>query len=127
MAGSGMGGLHGDRLHQWIGRRRKGGGVEQRKGKGRDLAQGRDDPCGGRVGRRRSSYGQGGGALTRGDASVCSVVLVWYVFTGLGSITENAVAMGARVPSWLSKILEVSKKAIDAAGDAIASDKEDLS
>lgn len=58
---------------------------------------------------------------------ICSVVLVWYIFTELGSITENAVAMGARVPSWLSKILEVSKKAIDAAGDAIASDKEDLS
>lgn len=58
---------------------------------------------------------------------ICSVVLVWYIFTELGSITENAVAMGARVPSWLSKILEVSKKAIDAAGDAIVSDKEDLS
>ncbi len=33
------------------------------------------------------------------------VVLVWYIFTELGSIAENATAMGAPVPSVLTKLL----------------------
>lgn len=56
---------------------------------------------------------------------VCSVVLVWYIFTELGSITENAMAMGAPVPKWLSRLLAAGKNAVDAAGDAIAPDKEE--
>ena len=36
---------------------------------------------------------------------VCPVVLVWYIVTELGSITENAVQMGAPVPGWLVKLL----------------------
>ena len=48
---------------------------------------------------------------------VCPVVLVWYVVTELGSITENAVVMGAPVPGWLTKLLQVSKDAIEQAGD----------
>lgn len=50
---------------------------------------------------------------------VCPIVLVWYVVTELGSITENAVAMGATVPGWLTKLLQMSKNAIDSAGDQI--------
>lgn len=56
---------------------------------------------------------------------ICSVVLVWYIFTELGSITENAVEMGAPVPGWLSRLLATGKNAVDAAGDAIAPDKEE--
>ena len=56
---------------------------------------------------------------------VCPIVLVWYVVTELGSITENAVVMGAPVPGWLTKLLQVSKDAIDNAGDQIAGGKED--
>lgn len=56
---------------------------------------------------------------------ICSVVLVWYIFTELGSITENAMAMGAPVPSWLSRLLAAGKNAVDAAGDALAPDKEE--
>ena len=50
---------------------------------------------------------------------VCPIVLVWYVVTELGSITENAVAMGAPVPGWMTKLLKVSKDAIDQAGEKI--------
>lgn len=56
---------------------------------------------------------------------ICSVVLVWYIFTELGSITENAMAMGAPVPNWLSRLLAAGKDAVDAAGDALAPDKEE--
>lgn len=51
---------------------------------------------------------------------ICSVVLVWYIFTELGSITENAMEMGAPVPGWLSRLLAAGKNAVDAAGDAMA-------
>ena len=50
---------------------------------------------------------------------VCPVVLVWYIVTELGSITENAVTMGAPVPGWLVKLLAVSKDAVDKMGDAL--------
>lgn len=56
---------------------------------------------------------------------ICPVVLVWYIVTELGSITENAMAMGAPVPNWLSRLLAAGKDAVDAAGDALAPDKEE--
>ena len=56
---------------------------------------------------------------------ICPIVLVWYGVTELGSITENAVAMGAPVPGWLTKLLQVSKDAIDNAGEQIAGGEED--
>lgn len=57
---------------------------------------------------------------------VCPIVLVWYVVTELGSITENAVVMGAPVPGWLTRLLKVSKEVIDDAGEKIAgADSED--
>ena len=59
------------------------------------------------------------------EGLICPIVLVWYVVTELGSIAENAVAMGAPVPGWLTKLLQVSKDAIDNAGDQIAGGKED--
>lgn len=51
---------------------------------------------------------------------VCPVVLVWYIITELGSMAENAAAMGAPVPKWLLRLLAVSKDAIDNAGDTFA-------
>lgn len=44
-------------------------------------------------------------------------VLAWYIITELGSILENAVKMGTRVPSWLTKIFNAGLKAIDATGE----------
>lgn len=44
------------------------------------------------------------------DGVVLPVVLVWYIFTELGSIAENAAAMGAPVPGCLVKILAEGKE-----------------
>ena len=41
---------------------------------------------------------------------VLPVVLVWYIFTELGSIAENGAAMGAPVPGWLVKVLSEGKE-----------------
>lgn len=51
---------------------------------------------------------------------VCPVVLVWYIVTELGSIVENAAAMGAPVPVWLSRLISAGKTAIDKAGDGLS-------
>ena len=53
---------------------------------------------------------------------VCPVVLVWYIVTELGSITENAVDMGAPAPKWLVKLLALGKSAVDSAGDRLDND-----
>ena len=55
---------------------------------------------------------------------ICPVVLVWYIVTELGSITENAVRMGAPVPSWLVKLLAAGKTAVDTAGDKLGGKEE---
>lgn len=41
---------------------------------------------------------------------VLPVTLVWYIFTELGSIAENATAMGAPVPCWLTKLLAAGRE-----------------
>ena len=46
---------------------------------------------------------------------VLPVILVWYIFTELGSIAENATDMGAPVPAWLTKLLAAGKSAAEAA------------
>lgn len=50
---------------------------------------------------------------------VLPLVLAWYIVTELGSILENAVKMGASVPSWLIHLMKVSLKAVEEAGDTI--------
>ena len=47
------------------------------------------------------------------------MVIIWYVIGELGSLAEHAVSMGAPHPKWLPKILDISKDAVDAAGEAI--------
>ena len=47
------------------------------------------------------------------------MVIVWYIIGELGSLAEHAVNMGAKVPGWLPRILDISKEAVDAAGEAI--------
>lgn len=42
---------------------------------------------------------------------ILPVVLVWYIFTELGSTAENAARMGAPVPKKLVKLLAVGKQA----------------
>ena len=48
---------------------------------------------------------------------ICPVVLVWYIITELGSMAENAVAMGAPVPKYLVRLLAAGRDAVDKAGD----------
>lgn len=49
---------------------------------------------------------------------VLPLVLAWYIITELGSILENAVAMGAPVPTWLTRMLKASLSAVNkAAGE----------
>ena len=48
---------------------------------------------------------------------VLPLILAWYIVTELGSILENALKMGAAVPSWLTKLLKISLNAIDATGN----------
>lgn len=53
------------------------------------------------------------------------VVLVWYILTELGSMLENAVELGAPVPGWLVKYLEVSSKVVESVGDSMDGDGND--
>lgn len=46
------------------------------------------------------------------------LVLAWYIITEMGSILENAVKMGAPVPSWLTSVLVAGKKAVEGAGES---------
>ena len=48
---------------------------------------------------------------------LCPLVVVWYTLTELGSIVENAVALGAPVPQWLKKMLSAAKDAVDKLGE----------
>ena len=43
------------------------------------------------------------------------MVLVWYILTELGSILENAAAMGAPVPEFLIRILASAKEKVEEA------------
>ena len=49
---------------------------------------------------------------------VSALVLVWYILTELGSIVENAGALGAPVPAWLGRMIAALGSRVDrAAGD----------
>lgn len=52
-----------------------------------------------------------------GTGLLLPMVLVWYCVTELGSILENAAAMGAPIPEWLIRILDSVEKKVDDAGD----------
>lgn len=52
------------------------------------------------------------------------LVLAWYIVTELGSILENAVKMGAKVPGWLVKLLKASAQALEAEGDKLEEEVE---
>lgn len=47
------------------------------------------------------------------------LVIVWYITGELGSLAEHAITMGAPVPSWLPKILEAGKGAVDKVGEEL--------
>lgn len=47
------------------------------------------------------------------------LVIVWYVIGELGSLAEHGVSMGAPVPGWLVRILDMGKDAIDNVGETL--------
>ena len=49
------------------------------------------------------------------------LVVVWYIVGELGSLAEHAIATGAPVPTWLLRVLEAGRKAVDAAGEQVSS------
>jgi phage-related holin len=51
---------------------------------------------------------------------IMPMVMAWYIVTELGSILENAVKMGAKVPGWLVKLLKASADLMEVAGDHAA-------
>ena len=53
---------------------------------------------------------------------VLPVVLVWYIFTELGSVAENAADMGAPVPPGLLSLLAAGKRAAEQAADGAGTD-----
>ena len=45
------------------------------------------------------------------------LLLAWYILTELGSILENAIALGANAPHWLTAALGATLKAVDDLGE----------
>ena len=50
---------------------------------------------------------------------IMPLVLAWYILTELGSILENAVRLGAKVPKWLTKFLAAFEHLVDDAADKV--------
>ena len=47
----------------------------------------------------------------------CPLVLVWYILTETGSIIENAGALGADIPPWLTGAIEALRSKVDETGE----------
>ena len=47
------------------------------------------------------------------------LVVVWYILTEAGSIIENAGALGAPIPAWLTKMVASLGSSVDQAGDKL--------
>ena len=43
----------------------------------------------------------------------CALVVVWYILTELGSIIENAGALGAPIPGWLKSAIAALQDRVD--------------
>ena len=48
---------------------------------------------------------------------LCPLVVVWYILTEAGSIIENAGALGAPIPAWLTKMIAALESKVDQTGD----------
>lgn len=56
---------------------------------------------------------------------ICPVVVIWYILTELGSIIENAVALGAPCPKWLAGVVDAAKDAVEETGSKILPQTEE--
>ena len=48
---------------------------------------------------------------------LCPLVVVWLILTELGSLAENAGALGAKIPGFLRKAIEALNDKVEGAGD----------
>ena len=55
---------------------------------------------------------------------LCPLVVVWYILTEAGSIIENAGALGAPIPAWLTKMVASLGSSVDQAGDKLGGQDE---
>lgn len=55
---------------------------------------------------------------------LCPLVVIWYILTEAGSIIENAGALGAPIPAWLTKMIEALESKVDQTGDGISTRDE---
>ena len=53
---------------------------------------------------------------------ITPMVTVWYILTEIGSIIENAIAMGAKVPAWLPALLNATLKTVEAVSNEYPSE-----
>nr|DAY47691.1 MAG TPA: holin [Caudoviricetes sp.] len=51
------------------------------------------------------------------EVFLCPLVVTWYILTECGSIIENAGALGANIPDWLTKAIAVLKTTVDGSAD----------
>ena len=51
------------------------------------------------------------------DSIIFPLVVSWYILAEFGSIIANAILLGAPVPEWLKKMLDVGRKLIDGKAD----------
>ena len=56
---------------------------------------------------------------------LCPLVVIWYILTEAGSIIENAGALGAPVPGWLSKMIAALENRVHQVGESVAKDQSD--
>ena len=54
----------------------------------------------------------------------CPMVAVWYILTEMRSILENAIKMGAPVPAFLKKTLELTLDAMNDTGEKLTANRE---
>ena len=55
---------------------------------------------------------------------LCPLVVIWYILTEAGSVIENAGALGAPIPAWLTKMIAVLEVKVDDTGDSIVGKEE---
>ena len=55
---------------------------------------------------------------------LCPLVVIWYILTEAGSIIENAGALGAPIPEWLTKMIAALGASVDQAGGQLGGTSE---
>lgn len=51
------------------------------------------------------------------EVFLCPLVVVWYILTECGSIIENAGALGAKIPGWLTRAVSALQSSVDEPGE----------